>query len=55
MIYVAHKVLGWSTDEFFSATPRMFYNMLDAAANIETPKIKRKKRVRTADDMKNMP
>lgn len=55
LLYVAHRVLGWSRDEFFSATPRMFYNMLEVASEVETPAKKKRKRVRTADDMRNMP
>lgn len=55
MLYVARKVLGWSPAEFFEATPRMYYNMLDVALKIENPKRKIIKRVRTAEDVRNMP
>ena len=56
-MFVARKILGWNKEEFLSATPRYYDEMLSIAADFENPKRNKApiKKAKTADDFRNMP
>lgn len=56
-MFIARKILGWNKEEFMSATPRLYDEMLSRAADFENPKRNKApiKKAKTADDFRNMP
>lgn len=56
-MFVARKILGWNKEEFMSATPRYYDEMLSRAADFENPKRNKApiKKARTVADFRDMP